>query len=76
MTETRNVKDNPLPILNMGVEILPEWNEQFWKLSRMLKLSHKETINWVVNNWFQYHSDHDRHIFATGLTVTNDSALG
>lgn len=54
--------ENPPPILNMGVDIQPTWTQLFWDLSKQLNLSHKETINWVVDKWFsdsalQYLSD-------------------
>lgn len=55
-TENREYKSTfipPVPILTMGVEIQPEWNEQFKKLSRMMNLTPKETINWIVDNWFK-----------------------
>jgi len=42
----------PVPVLNMGVDIQPEWAEDFWTLQKVLGLGPKETINWVVNAWF------------------------
>jgi hypothetical protein len=43
----------PPPLLNMGVAIDPYWTQNFQELQRLLNKTPKETINWVVDNWFR-----------------------
>jgi hypothetical protein len=54
-TENRQYKPQfkpPVPVLTMSVNIEDEWSEDFRKLQKILGKGAKETINWVVNQWF------------------------
>jgi hypothetical protein len=52
LSEGRNKERDTTPVLFMGVKINKVWNEKFKELSDQLNLSHQQTINWILDNWW------------------------